>query len=174
MSLWSTTEKPKYLSDAEKALVAGVDTAEAAANNLNAGWVRIQEYTDAQGNSRRKSETLVAMGTIPTDGNTAITDDLAGGGGTNTYTTVDWQGDLTFSGMDNKLSLGYGSTWLGSLATDVETFVGSTIEFTAGGTTYTTTVDSVGTNPMSGLSINLVNLGWGMGASGVVTTFTIS
>lgn len=171
MSLWSTTEKPKYLSDAEKALVAGVDTAEAAANNLNAGWVRIQEYTDAQGNARRKSETLVAMGTIPTDGNTAITDDLSV---STTYTTADWQGDLNFSGMASKLELGYGSTWLGSLATDVETFVGKTIEFTVGGTPFTTTVQSVETNPMSGLGLVLVNAGWGMGTSGVVTSFTIS
>lgn len=81
MSLWSTTEKPKHLTDAEKASVVGVDAAEAAANNLTAGWVQIQEYTDAQGNARRKSVTLVAMGSIPTDGNTAITDDLGGGGG---------------------------------------------------------------------------------------------
>ena len=76
MSLWSTTDKPKYLSQADAAITIGVDPAEAAANNLLAGWTRIKEYTDAQGNPRRKSETLVAMGTIPTDGNVAITDDL--------------------------------------------------------------------------------------------------
>lgn len=90
MSLWSTTDKPKYLSTAEKALTIGVsnDEAQLAANKAKGvqhpGWVRNVTYTDAQGRTRNKTETLVAMGTIPSDGNTAITDDLLGG----TLTTV--------------------------------------------------------------------------------------
>ncbi len=101
MSLWSTTEKPKHLTEAEKATVAGIDPAEAAANHLTAGWVQIQEYTDAQGNARRKSVTLVAMGTIPSDGNTSIDGETSSGGafGATLYPSVDFMSLSTDNGM---------------------------------------------------------------------------
>lgn len=77
MSLWSNTDaagsKPKNLSTAEKADVSGVsvDEAQNAANiakGLNTpGWVKYTTYTDAQGNTRHKSEVLVAMATITGD-----------------------------------------------------------------------------------------------------------
>jgi len=123
MSLWSTTEKPKHLTDAEKALVVGVDAAEAAVNNLTAGWVQIQEYTDAQGNARRKSVTLVAMGSIPTDGNTSISDELGGGGGAYGATLYPSSDFMSFSTNDGSMTPGGAASTVtitnpsGSLAT---------------------------------------------------------
>ena len=112
MSLWSTTEKPKHLTDAEKAITVGVDAAEAAANNLTAGWVQIQEYTDAQGNARRKSVTLVAMGSIPTDGDTSIVGETTGGGGGVVWTvpfTNGYDDGAYFTGSVLQLGTLYGT-----------------------------------------------------------------
>jgi hypothetical protein len=85
MSLWSNTDaadsKPKYLSDAEKALTAGVSVEEAgvAANKAKGvqhpGWVRNVTYTDANGNVRNKTETLVAMGSMVQAGGDLVADD---------------------------------------------------------------------------------------------------
>ena len=81
MSLWSTTDKPKYLSDAEKALTAGVSVEEAqvAANKAKGvqhpGWVRNVTYTDSNGNVRNKTETLVAMGSMVQAGGDLAADD---------------------------------------------------------------------------------------------------
>jgi len=55
--------------------VFGVNESEAgvASNRAKgiktAGWVRYNTYTDAQGNTRNKTETLVAMGSISSDNN---------------------------------------------------------------------------------------------------------
>lgn len=93
MSLWTMTDndagKPKYLSDtlrngqtkSDKDSTIGIATEEAQANGNAAkglgtpGWVTYKTYTDANGNTRHKSEVLVAAGTIATDGNTTLTDD---------------------------------------------------------------------------------------------------
>jgi len=85
MSLWSNTDaadsKPKYLSDAEKALTAGVSVEEAQLDANKAkgvqhpGWVRNITYTDAQGNTRNKTETLVAMGSMLQSGGDLDADD---------------------------------------------------------------------------------------------------
>jgi len=50
----------------------GVDTNEATAYNEIPGWKFTNTYTDMHGNSRRKTETLVAMATITGDAEDAI------------------------------------------------------------------------------------------------------
>jgi hypothetical protein len=77
MALWSNTDatssKPKNLSADEKTVTFGVSIAEAqnasnTAKGINTpGWVKYTTYTDAQGNTRNKSEVLVAMGSISGD-----------------------------------------------------------------------------------------------------------
>lgn len=79
MALWGNVDqaadKPKYLSTAEKALTSGISSAEAALASNKAkgvqhpGWVRNVTYTDAQGNTRNKTETLVAMSSLTSDNN---------------------------------------------------------------------------------------------------------
>lgn len=93
MSLWTMTDneagKPKYLSDdlrngqsvSDKDATFGVDASEeaVAANKAKGmqhpGWVTIRTYTDAQGNTRYKSETLVAAGSMGADTGDAPQDD---------------------------------------------------------------------------------------------------
>lgn len=80
MALWSNTDaeasKPKYLNSTDKAATLGVSVDEAqtagnVAKGINTpGWVKYTTYTDAQGNTRHKSEVLVAMGTITGDNDT--------------------------------------------------------------------------------------------------------
>ena len=80
MALWSNTDatnsEPKNLTSAEKNDVFGIDVAEATtavniAKGLNTpGWVKYKTYTDAQGNTRHKSEVLVAMSSISADNDT--------------------------------------------------------------------------------------------------------
>ena len=85
MSLWTMTDeeagKPKYLSDTLRndQSVSDLDatfgvaaTEEAVADNKakgmqHPGWVTVRTYTDAQGNTRYKSETLVAAGSMTGD-----------------------------------------------------------------------------------------------------------
>ena len=73
--------KPKYLSDtlrntqsvSDLDATFGVDASEeaVAANKAKGmqhpGWVTIRTYTDAQGRTRYKSETLVAAGSMSVD-----------------------------------------------------------------------------------------------------------
>jgi hypothetical protein len=79
MALWGKTDneasKPKFLSDtlrndqtiSDKDATLGVDRSEAAeATNIakgikTPGWVKHRTYTDAQGNTRNKTEVLVAF-----------------------------------------------------------------------------------------------------------------
>lgn len=71
MALWRNTDangsKPKYLSTADKAKTVFVSAEEAllATNKskgiTGAGWWLTNEYTDAQGTVRYKSECVVAM-----------------------------------------------------------------------------------------------------------------
>jgi len=69
----TANEQPSYLPDGDLANVFGVDTTEAAvaanrAKGLNTpGWVKYTTYTDAQSNTRHKSEVLVAMSSISGD-----------------------------------------------------------------------------------------------------------
>lgn len=72
MALWGKTDqagdKPKFLNTTDKAATVGVSVAEAQlANNRAAGlktpgWSKTVTYTDAQGNTRNKTEILVALG----------------------------------------------------------------------------------------------------------------
>ena len=85
MALWSNTDaalsKPKYLTTAGKAATAGVSVEEAAvaANKAkgvaHAGWVTTSTYEDAQGNTRNKTEVLVAMGSMAQAGGDLVADD---------------------------------------------------------------------------------------------------
>ena len=85
MSLWTMTDndagKPKYQSDTlrndqtvtDKAATFGVAATEEAVTANKAkgmqhpGWVTVRTYTDAQGNTRYKTETLVAAGSMTGD-----------------------------------------------------------------------------------------------------------
>lgn len=77
MSLWTMVDeaagKPKYLNTADKAATYGVDVTEAqVASNIakginTPGWVKYTTYTDAQGNTRHKAETLVAASSMTGD-----------------------------------------------------------------------------------------------------------
>jgi len=80
MALWGNTDsegnKPKFLSNDEKANTFGVDTQEMTAeraqqpnyNVSHAGWViTTPGYVDSSGNIRLKSEVLVAMGSMTGD-----------------------------------------------------------------------------------------------------------
>lgn len=100
MSLWTMTDeaagKPKYLSDtlrneqtvSDKDSTMGISAAEAADSGSTAkglgtpGWVTYTTYTDSNGNTRHKSEVLVAASSIATDGDTVLTDDIASATGT--------------------------------------------------------------------------------------------
>ena len=85
MALWSNTDaalsKPKFLSNGDKTATAGVSVEEAgvAANKAkgvaHAGWVKYSTYTDANGNTRHKSEVLVAMGSMVQAGGDLVADD---------------------------------------------------------------------------------------------------
>lgn len=85
MALWGKTDvegsKPKYLSDtlrndqtvSDKDATNGVSVTEAS-NSTNIGkglntpgWVEYRTYTDSQGNTRNKSEVLVAISSITGD-----------------------------------------------------------------------------------------------------------
>lgn len=92
MALWNNTDveasKPKYLSDelknaqsvSDKDATLGLSVNEVQnsgniAKGLNTpGWVSYSTYTDAQGNTRHKSEVLVAMATITGDNDTVDPD----------------------------------------------------------------------------------------------------
>ena len=75
-------DTPKYLAAnsatvqssqfANTALLFGVDTNEATAYNELPGWVFTNTYTDMHGNARRKSENLIAMGSITGDAEDTI------------------------------------------------------------------------------------------------------
>ena len=72
MALWGKTDaagsKPKYLTTDDKAVTFGVSVSEAQqpANREKGlktqGWTKTVTYTDAQGNTRNKTEVLVAFG----------------------------------------------------------------------------------------------------------------
>jgi hypothetical protein len=80
MALWNNTDvegsKPKYLNTTDKAATVGVSVNEAQnagniAKGINTpGWVKYTTYTDGNGNTRNKSEVLVAMATITGDNDT--------------------------------------------------------------------------------------------------------
>jgi len=86
MSLWTMTDdangKPKNLSTAEKALTFGVDVAEQAAETsqgqgpAHAGWVRREAYTNSLGHARVRLETLVAAGSMSSDAEDVVMQDL--------------------------------------------------------------------------------------------------
>jgi hypothetical protein len=85
--------KPKYLSDdlrnaqtvSDKDATIGINAAEAADADsiakglVTPGWVKYTTYTDQHGNTRHKSEVLVAAGSMGSDGTETLADDLGGG-----------------------------------------------------------------------------------------------
>ena len=83
MSLWDSKDqeagKPKFSSAAEKASTVGVDVAEVAANRVvgikTPGWNVVHTYTDAQGNTRRKVDCLVAISSMTLDAEDVVTKD---------------------------------------------------------------------------------------------------
>lgn len=81
MALWGNknaeSNKPKYLSPADKALVSLV-TIDAVSEEENIekgmttpGWVKYTTYTDSNGNTRNKPEVLVAFSVTDSDSATA-------------------------------------------------------------------------------------------------------
>lgn len=77
MALWTNKDeeagKPKYLSAADKANTYGADVAETAATDgVTAGWVLRTEGTGGRA-GRVSFESLVAMGSMTTDGDAGIT-----------------------------------------------------------------------------------------------------
>lgn len=72
MALWGKTDaagsKPKYLTTDDKAVTFGVSVQEAQQTGnrekgvKTQGWTKTVSYTDAQGNTRNKTEVLVAFG----------------------------------------------------------------------------------------------------------------
>jgi len=77
MALWTNKDeeagKPKYLSDADKANTYGADAAETAATpGVTAGWVLKTEGTGGRA-GRVTYETMVAMGSMSTDGDSVLT-----------------------------------------------------------------------------------------------------
>jgi hypothetical protein len=77
MSLWTDKDeeagKPKYLTTAEKAETFGADVAETTATPAiaHAGWV-LRTVGTGNRSGRTSYETLVAMGSMTTDGDTGI------------------------------------------------------------------------------------------------------
>jgi len=77
MALWNNTDaeasKPKYLNEADKAATLGLDVAEAQEGDnieiglTTPGWVKYTTYVDSGGQTRHKSEVLVAMSSITGD-----------------------------------------------------------------------------------------------------------
>ena len=77
MPLWGNKDreedKPKYLSDADKANTIFVDASEIGSENTkakgitSAGWVLTKTKTDSEGNIKYMSETLVAIGRSASD-----------------------------------------------------------------------------------------------------------
>jgi hypothetical protein len=69
----TANEQPASIAASDLAVVFGVDTTEAVvtanrAKGINTpGWVKYTTYTDAQGTTRHKAETLVAMSSITGD-----------------------------------------------------------------------------------------------------------
>jgi hypothetical protein len=137
MALWGkqdqTSNKPKYLSDAEKNLTVGVDITEAETSaNINKGintpgWVKYTTYTDAQGSTRNKSEVLVAMSTISTDASSAALDPWITIGTQPTAVSVTSPADAVFTVAATintgatptyqwEVSTDGGSTWANSTA----------------------------------------------------------
>jgi len=69
----TANEQPAYVAEADLDKVFGISQAEAQqttniSKGINTpGWVRYATYTDAQGQTRHKAETLVAFGSIAGD-----------------------------------------------------------------------------------------------------------
>ena len=143
MALWSNTDvagsKPKYLNETEKAATLGLDVLEAqtagnTAKGLNTpGWVKYSTYTDANGNTRHKSEVLVAMATMTGDNDTVDPDPVITIGTQPANTTVAAAIDAVFSvvaSITNNGALTYqwqDSTDVGVTWADIATATSSTL-----------------------------------------------
>lgn len=73
MALWTNVDeeagKPKYLSSADKANTVGINTQEATANGLTAGW-NLKTVGTGGRSGRVFHEVLVAMGSMTGDNDT--------------------------------------------------------------------------------------------------------
>jgi hypothetical protein len=86
MAQWGKTDTaadaPNYVADADKSKVFFVDTTEAAVASNQAkglgtpGWNQYTTYTDSNGNTRHRAETLVAMKVAAADAGDAGYDGL--------------------------------------------------------------------------------------------------
>lgn len=143
MSLWTKTDeangKPKYLSTADKAKTFGVDVAEQAAERsqgvgpTHAGWVLRNTYTDSSGATRTKLETLVAMGSITSDLEDTVMQDLNIVIGTQpTAVSVTSPADVVFTVAASTVPTGGTLSYQWQVSTD-------------GGDTWANTVDADGT-----------------------------
>jgi hypothetical protein len=140
MALWGKidqeADKPKYLNAADKAATVGVDVAEATtaaniAKGINKpGWVKYTTYTDAQGSTRHKAETLVAFSSMTGDNDTIDPDPVITIGTQPVAASVTSPADVVFTvaASTNKdpVTLSYqwqvstdsGSTWADTVDAD--------------------------------------------------------
>jgi hypothetical protein len=142
MALWGKTDqaadKPKYLTTAEKAQTYGVDTAETAAEAsqgtpvTHAGWVRRTTGTGGRA-GRTFSETLVAMGSMTSDLEDVVMQDLNIVIGTQpTAVSVTSPADVVFTVAATTVPTGGTLSYQWEVSTD-------------GGSTWANTVDASGT-----------------------------
>lgn len=174
MSLWTMTDdeagKPKYLSDelrnaqtvSDKDATIGINAAEAqdagsiAKGLVTPGWVTYTTYTDQHGNTRHKSEVLVAAGSLASDGVETLVDDLSTG--TIFVKPTDFD-DLIYSagGMDSPtgtLQLFGPSVTLQAALVAIPVGGTFTVIDDATSTTFTVTVDTQWAD-MAGWSANV-------------------
>ena len=192
--------KPKYLSDtlrndqtvSDKDATIGIDATEAAASGSIAkglgtpGWVKYTTYTDSNGNTRHKSEVLVAAGSLATDGTTTLVDDLnVSSGAASSPPSSPPSSGTTYTGWTSGANQGvvlsgtqlnlyaYPSNSLNALFTAAAAAsAGTAISFVIGGTTYNATLASPTTGG-GGPSLPYINIEAGSGVtSGNVTSIT--
>lgn len=167
MPLWGLNDqadnKPKYLTDDEKGSVVGVSVAEATtaanrAKGLNTpGWVKYSTYTDAQGNTRHKSEVLVAFSTLSgdADDDTIAVDPVITISAQPQNASVNDGDDVTFSvtaASTNTGALSYqwqlstddGSTWTNLSAATSATLAFEEVALADDGNQYRVVVSTAG------------------------------
>lgn len=148
MALWGKTDaagsKPKYLSDTlkndqaatDKASVYGVSIQEAQQTGnrekgvKTPGWTKTLSYTDAQGNVRNKSETIVAFG--------------------GDFTGADASDDAVI--VDNSITIGTQPTAQSAVAGATATFSVEATIAPAGSVTYQWQKQEAGTSTWSAIS----------------------
>lgn len=165
MALWGKTDanasKPKYLTTAEKNATLGVSVDEAQnsgniAKGINTpGWVKYSTYEDAQGNTRNKSEVLVAFATLTGDNDTIDPDPVITISGQPTGLTVADGAPAQFTVVATatrgavlsyqwQLSTNNGSTWTNLSAATSATLVFDEVALADNGNQYRVIVSTTG------------------------------